>query len=87
MANTLDVPYDTVGIVGNSGTQVIPPDIPGIVEEFDAAGTLALAERLQPDAKSLVIIAGASDLDLQATARGDLRKDSAPSLRSMRRNP
>jgi signal transduction histidine kinase len=38
----------------------IPPDIPGVVMEFDWAGTLSLAERLQPNAKRLVIISGAA---------------------------
>ena len=51
--------------------QHIPPDIPGIVIEFDWGGTLALAQRLQPDAKTLVIISGASNnnriLDKDAT--------------------
>ncbi len=41
----------------------IPADIPGLIVEYDWAGTLALAERLQPNAKSLVIISGAADLD------------------------
>src|SRR5215471_4120513 len=41
----------------------IPPDIPGVVAQYDWAGTLSLAERLQPHAKTLVIISGASDLD------------------------
>ncbi|HYM17059.1 MAG TPA: hypothetical protein VEU06_00725, partial [Micropepsaceae bacterium] len=41
----------------------IPPDIPGVVNASDWAGTLALAQRLQPNAKTLVIIAGASDID------------------------
>jgi signal transduction histidine kinase len=43
----------------------IPPDIPGVVNASDWAGTLALAQRLQPNAKTLVIIAGASDIDLR----------------------
>src|SRR5262249_48193614 len=41
----------------------IPPDMPGIIVEYDWAGTLALAERLQPNAKNLVIVSGASDID------------------------
>jgi signal transduction histidine kinase len=45
-------------------TREIPADIPGIVEENDWPGTLALAERLQPNAKTLVIISGASYIDL-----------------------
>jgi signal transduction histidine kinase len=41
----------------------IPAEIPGLIVEYDWAGTLALAKRLQPNAKSLVIISGAADLD------------------------
>jgi signal transduction histidine kinase len=39
------------------------PDIPGVVNTSDWAGTLALAQRLQPNAKTLVIIEGASDIE------------------------
>ena len=38
----------------------IPADIPGIIIEYDWAGTLALAERLQPNAKTLVLVSGTS---------------------------
>jgi len=41
----------------------IPADIPGLVIEYDWAGTLALAERLQPNAKTLVLVSGASRRD------------------------
>ena len=41
----------------------IPADIPGLIVEYDWAGTLALAERLQPNAKTLVVVSGASDRD------------------------
>jgi PAS domain S-box-containing protein len=41
----------------------IPPDMPGIVVKYDWAGTLALAQRLQPNAKDLVIVSGASEID------------------------
>jgi PAS domain-containing protein len=41
----------------------IPADIPGLIIEYDWAGTLALAERLQPNAKTLVLVSGASDRD------------------------
>jgi signal transduction histidine kinase len=44
-------------------SEKIPPDVPGVVMDFDWAGTLALAQRLQPNAKTLVIITGASDTD------------------------
>ena len=38
-------------------------DIPGVVNSSDWTGTLALAQRLQPNAKTLVIIEGASGID------------------------
>jgi ABC-type uncharacterized transport system substrate-binding protein len=41
----------------------VPQDIPGVVNTSDWAGTLALAQHLQPNAKTLVIIEGASDID------------------------
>jgi signal transduction histidine kinase len=41
----------------------IPPDIPGVAIDFDWAGTMVLARRLQPDAKTLAIIEGASASD------------------------
>ncbi len=41
----------------------IPADIPGIIIQYDWAGTLALAERLQPNAKTLVFVSGASARD------------------------
>ena len=41
----------------------IPPDIPGVVMDVDWASTLALAQRLQPNAKTLAIISGASKID------------------------
>jgi PAS domain S-box-containing protein len=40
-----------------------PPDVTGIVTEFDLAKTLSLAERLQPDARHLVIVAGSGETD------------------------
>jgi signal transduction histidine kinase len=46
-----------------AGPLDIPADIPGIIIEYDWAGTLALAQRLQPTAKTLVFVSGASDLD------------------------
>src|SRR5690349_2777170 len=64
MTNKLDIPSDIPGFIDKSGTLDIPPSIPGIVEEFDWPGTLALAARLQPNARTVVIISGASDLDV-----------------------
>jgi signal transduction histidine kinase len=41
----------------------MPADVPGIVMQYDWAGTLALAQRLQPNAKTLVFVSGASARD------------------------
>jgi PAS domain S-box-containing protein len=43
-------------------TLSLPADMPGIVVDYDWAGTLALAERLQPNARTLVIVSGPSRL-------------------------
>jgi hypothetical protein len=34
-----------------------PGDVTGIISEFDLAGTLSLAQRLQPDARHIVVVA------------------------------
>ena len=39
----------------------IPADIPGLIVQYDWAGTLALAERLQPNAKTLILVSAASN--------------------------
>jgi signal transduction histidine kinase len=44
-------------------TPDVPPEIPGVVVAVDWPGTLALAERLQPHAKTVVIVTGASERD------------------------
>ena len=41
----------------------VPRDVIGVVTEYNWLQTLALAERLQPDARNLVVISGASDFD------------------------
>ena len=38
-------------------------DVTGIISEFDLTKTLALAQRLQPDARHLFIVAGATEFD------------------------
>ena len=43
-----------------------PSDVTGIVLEFDITKTLELAQRLQPTANRVVIVAGASDFDRQS---------------------
>jgi signal transduction histidine kinase len=39
--------------------------VTGIISEFDLAKTLSLAQRLQPDARNLVVISGATEFDRQ----------------------
>jgi PAS domain S-box-containing protein len=41
----------------------LPPDITGIISEFNLDRTLALAERLQPEANRLFVIAGSGEAD------------------------
>ena len=41
----------------------VPRDVIGVATEYNWLKTLALAERLQPDARNLVVISGASDFD------------------------
>jgi len=40
-------------------------DVTGVISEFDLTKTLALAQRMQPDARHLVIVAGATEFDQQ----------------------
>jgi hypothetical protein len=40
-------------------------NVTGVISEFDLTKTLALAQRLQPDARHLVIVAGATEFDQQ----------------------
>jgi PAS domain S-box-containing protein len=40
-----------------------PPDMTGIITAFDLAKTLTLAERLQPEARRLFVIAGSGETD------------------------
>jgi signal transduction histidine kinase len=42
-----------------------PGDVTGIISEFDLTKTLALAQRLQPDASHIVVVAGATEFDRQ----------------------
>ena len=42
-----------------------PANLTGIISEFDLTKTLALAQRLQPAARNLVVVAGASEFDRQ----------------------
>ena len=43
--------------------RAIQPDIAGVVLRFDLPGTLALAMRLQPDARRIVVVSGTSPYD------------------------
>jgi PAS domain S-box-containing protein len=53
----------------------LPPDVVGIAMQSDPAPTLELALRLQPNARKLVVVSGASyeDRSSEATARRELR--------------
>src|SRR5215469_16267694 len=55
LAPGIPIIYCCAAVLKNDA-QNIPPDIPGVVLEIDWAGTLALAERLQPNAKTIVLI-------------------------------
>jgi hypothetical protein len=54
--------------------QGVPPDSTGVVSRFDPVRTLELALRLQPDARQVVVVTGASTFDQRwdAVARGQL---------------
>jgi hypothetical protein len=41
----------------------VPPDITGVVSRFDPVQTLELALRLEPDARQVVVVTGASTFD------------------------
>lgn len=47
----------------NHGALRLPPNITGIISEFNLDKTLALAERLQPEANRLFVIAGSGEVD------------------------
>ena len=47
----------------NYGALQLPPNITGIISEFNLDKTLALAERLQPEASRLFVIAGSGEAD------------------------
>lgn len=53
----------------------LPDDVTGVLSEFDLTKTLALAQRLQPEARNLVVVAGAAAFDRQwvEIARRQLR--------------
>jgi signal transduction histidine kinase len=42
-----------------------PADVTGIYGEFDAGKTIALAQKLQPKARKLIVISGSSEMDRQ----------------------
>jgi PAS domain S-box-containing protein len=56
----------------------VPRDVIGVVTEYNWLETLALAERLQPDARDLVVISGTSDFDRawQEDARRQIEEHS-----------
>ena len=47
----------------NYGALRLPPNVTGIITEFNLDKTLALAERLQPEASRLFVIAGSGEVD------------------------
>lgn len=47
----------------------LPDDATGIIGDFDVVGTLELARALQPNARRLVVVSGASPLDVDWNAR------------------
>jgi len=53
-----------------------PKDITGIYSKFDVGKTIALAQKLQPGARNLVIISGSSEIDRRWLAA--LRKEIDP---------
>ena len=53
-----------------------PSDVTGIYGEFDAGKTIALARRLQPRARKLIVISGTTDMDQQWLA--SVRKQIEP---------
>jgi len=53
-----------------------PKDITGIYSKFDVGKTIALAQKLQPGARNLVIISGSSEIDRRWLAA--LRKEIEP---------
>src|SRR5262245_42599165 len=60
-----------------------PADVTGIVSDFDLSQTVVLARRLQPNARHLVVIAGAAPFDLRwaQIARNQLRPDGQLDVR------
>ncbi len=56
-------------------TLALPATAKGVVISEDIAGTLAIAQRLQPDARRILVIAGVADVDkrLEGIARGLLK--------------
>lgn len=52
----------------------LPADAMGVVSHFDVKGTIDLARRLQPGARTIVVVTGSSDFDRdwEAAARRDL---------------
>jgi signal transduction histidine kinase/ABC-type uncharacterized transport system substrate-binding protein len=61
-----DVPLmATSGIASPSSTSLYPAGIPGTTVSEDAAGTVELALRLQPDARRVVVVGGSSTYNRQ----------------------
>jgi hypothetical protein len=76
--------------VPNPGREAapLPPHVTGVVTREDVAGTIGLARRLQPDARRILVVSGAAELDKrlerQARERGH-RADSQDAAQNRRR--
>lgn len=59
-----DVPIVFTSISPQTYTALqLPPKMTGVITEFDLAKTLSLAERLQPEARRLFVVAGSGETD------------------------
>ena len=61
IARGVPIMFCCTSVPANASLEV-PPDMPGIVLVYDWAGTLALAERLQPNATTLVLVSGTGEV-------------------------
>ena len=67
-----DTPVVFVGIDEQTArAMTLGPNVTGITESVDWAGTLDLAARLQPDARRVVVVGGASEYDRRWLPRVD----------------
>jgi signal transduction histidine kinase len=69
-----DVPIVAGAITARSLEDTLPPDVHAAISSFDIGETVALARRMQPSARRLVVFTGSSEFDRswENTARTDL---------------